>query len=322
MNDSGREPVDLTRLVKSITSGEPEEGVDRAMDESLQEFRDRLSTHPYVRRLERRGRIRPTRIWFVAGRPVAVRWAAAALTVLLVVVGLSLRQEELVPIAWAEVADQMAAIDRLMISMQISVQPGKRDAGEGSLSMPASIPGTIQSDEVNEPPPAAAMAAGSDEVRQEVSAQGVRSEEAQPEAGTRRGRGGVAPKEIRTAASVRDTVAPADVSERMTAVREDRDAAGQAEMEFYLSEREGFRWDVLLDSRPVSSLYIPAAGDSMIWLIHDEATWLEMPVDHDRPSSSTPAVEQDPEEYIRRFVAGSYRGGRGNRYRGGRSSGR
>ncbi|MFC1540249.1 hypothetical protein ACFL41_02015 [Gemmatimonadota bacterium] len=309
MNDQTREPDDLTRLVRSITSGEPEEGVDRVMEESLQDFRERLTTHPYVRRLERKGRISSPGIWFVAGRPVAVRWAAAALSVLIMVVaGLSLRQQEIVPVAWAEVADQVAGIDRMMISMRVTVGQGTEEAGKRLQGVPAEAEVGVsdlnetpadariaQQGEVKDPPPAAARAVRSDEVQQQ-------------EARTRGaggGRGAQVAEETAPSLSRREAAPQKPVIE--PAAEAEGLEARDADMDFYLSKEGGFRWDVLLDSEPVSSLFIPPAGDSMLWLMHEQAAWLDMPVDRDQASRTVPAVEQDPAEYIRRFVAAGYR---------------
>ncbi len=295
MNDQNKGSDDLTRLVRGITSGEPEEGVDRVMDESLQEFREQLATHPYVRRLERRRGIRPTRIWFIAGQPVAVRWAAAALSVLIVVVaGLSLRQQEIVPVAWAEVADQMAAIDRMMISMQVSVGQGKRGAGDIASEVPAEL--EVGASEIHEAPAAARIAQGDEvKVTPPAAARAVRSDEVQQEAAPTPSR--------REAVKPEAAVEQVDEAEGLAEGQKVR----EVDMDFYLSKEGGFRWDVITDSQPVSSLFIPPAGDSMVWLMHEQATWMEMPVDRDQSSRTVPAVEQDPEEYIRRFIAGGYR---------------
>jgi len=264
MNDQNRESDDLTRLVRSITSGEPEEGVDRVMDESLQDFREQLATHPYVRRLERRGGIRPTRIWFIAGRPVAVRWAAATLSVLIIITaGLSLRRHEVVPVAWAEVADQMAAIDRMMISMQVTV--GQEKGGEGDIAAEVPVDAEVGAGEVNEAPVAARIAQ-SDEVKEPppAAARAVRSAEAQLEARTRGVSGGrgaqvteeAAPTSLRREAVLQETISDQVEKEAGLEVLE-------VDMDFYLSKEGGFRWDVLSGSQPVSSLFIPPAADSM-----------------------------------------------------------
>ena len=81
MDDQTRDQDDLTRLVQGITSPGPEAEVKRAMDERLARFREELDRHPYVRRLQRRGGFRPPRTWFIAGQPVAARWAMAAFMV-------------------------------------------------------------------------------------------------------------------------------------------------------------------------------------------------------------------------------------------------
>jgi hypothetical protein len=315
MNDESGGSGDLTRLVRDITSGEPEESVERVMDERLREFRERLPNHPYVRRLERRGGIRPIRIWFIAGRPVAVRWAAAALSVAIIVVaGLAIRRQEIVPVAWAEVADQMAAIDRMMISMHIQIGAAEGSAGERLQEVPAEaetgaagmneVPADVaimQPDEGKQPPPAAARAVRSEAVRSDEVEQEVGAREAAPT----RGRGGQVAQEAVPSPERREMAASEPAAERAR-VEEGQEGAN-ADMDFYLSKEGGFRWDVLSGSHPVTSLFIPPAGDSMIRVLHEEKSWVELPVDRDHSSRSIPAVENDPAEYIRRFTAGGYR---------------
>ncbi len=247
---------DLTRAVRGIVSDDPREEVDSMMDESLRRFREDLTDHPYVRRIERKGRVRSRPVWFLVGRPVPVRWAAAALSVLIVVTaGLSLRRQPLTPVVWAEVADHMAGIDRMMFSMQVRI--GEPKSG-----------GRVMSERLQGDAKRMRSGAGS-------------------EAGAAPSRG-------------RGAQAPLSVSVSEPAVEE-------ATLAFWLSREYGFRWDVLTDSLLVSSMFIPPSGDSMIWVMHEEEMWARLPVDREESGQMVPAVQRNPEEYIRRFLAGGYR---------------
>ena len=263
MNEQAHGSDDLTRAVRGIVSGDPREEVESMMDESLRRFREDLSTHPYVRRLERKGRLRPLPVWFIAGRPVLVRWAAAVMSFLIVVAaGLSLKRQLLPPVVWAEVADQMAGIDRMMFSMKVRIvepESGGPMMSEGLKSRQdiLSIPGDER----------------------------------------RMGRGAGGEKEETPFRSM-DAQAPAKAS---------RPATEEVTMAFWLSQEYGFRWDVLTDSLMVSSMFIPPSGDSMIWVMHEEELWARVPIDPNQSDRSLPDVARNPEEYIRRFLAGGYR---------------
>jgi hypothetical protein len=54
MNMNGPDNDELTRIVKETLSGEVSEAQERHMREMLSEFRGKLDSHPYVRKLEKR----------------------------------------------------------------------------------------------------------------------------------------------------------------------------------------------------------------------------------------------------------------------------
>jgi hypothetical protein len=78
-------------------------------------------------------------------------------------------------------------------------------------------------------------------------------------------------------------------------------------MTYYLSSAYGFRWDVMQEGESLMSFYVLPDGDSMVVLNHEESTWLRLPVEKRGPVQSPLSPDEDPEEYIRRFLARGYR---------------
>lgn len=221
MNNRGKESDHLTELVKELVAAEPHEAMKKSMDEILQKFRAELHDHPYVRKLERKAEGRALMPVLTAGRLAPARIVAAAFAVLLIVVGgITLLRPRIVPVVWAEVADQVADIDRFMFQMKIGIQGEKRGRGES----------------------------------------------------IEKGRGPVE----------------------------------EATMTFYLSSRFGLRWDVYSDSLLAMSWYIPPGGDSMVVVNHEEKVWVRLPVEKKEPGQSPLSPDEDPEEYIKRFLARGY----------------
>jgi len=221
MNDKGNQSEHLAKLVKEMITADPPETVKDRMDEILQRFRAELPGHPYVRRLEKKVKDAVSRPASAARRWLPVQVAAGVLALFLIVLGgVSLLRQRMVPVVWAEVADQVADIDRFMFQMKIRVPKG--------------------------------------------------------------GRGGP-PK------------------------RGPEPVGAEVAMTFYLSSEHGFRWDVHTEGQLVMSYYTTPGGDSVIVVDHAEESWMRFPTSPQRQAQSPLSPEEDPEEYIRRFLARGYR---------------
>jgi len=219
MNDRDNQSGQFTELVKKMISTDPPEEVQGRMDDMLKDFRTELSGHSYVRKLERRksGAAATPALFGLRLAPLPV--AAGVLAVVLIILGsVSLLRPRMVPIVWAEVADRVAEIDRLMFSMDVRVVEQKRGRG---------------------------------------------------------GEKGMEPAEGAT-------------------------------MTFYMSSAYGFRWDVLREDQTLMSFYVPTDGDSMVIVSHEERNWARFPVDRSGAERSPLSPEEDPDEYIRRFLARGY----------------
>ncbi len=75
----------------------------------------------------------------------------------------------------------------------------------------------------------------------------------------------------------------------------------QAKFAFYVSERYGFRMDISGGGQTVL-WYVPAAGDTLTMVIPMAKTWTKSPLPPEQRGKK-PDQYEDPEEYIKRFLA-------------------
>jgi hypothetical protein len=219
MSDPGNDTDHVTSLVKRMMSADPPEAVQSRLREIVQGFRTDLSAHPWVRKLEARGQGVPSRSAVLPGRLTGARLAAGLLAVaILALGGLTVLNRRPAGVVWAEVADRVAGIDRLMFQLHIGVPTGRgRGPGRGEST-----------------------------------------------------------------------------------------AGLAATMTFYLSEADGFRWDVLSDSVLAMSMYVPPGADSVVFVNHEEQTWARLPARPETPAQTPISPGENPEDYIRRFLARGY----------------
>lgn len=130
MNDRNSDPERINELVKEMITVDPPETVHSGMDAVLQRFRNELPDHPYVRSLEK-GRKELSLLSSLTLMRLTPAGVAAVVIAVVVVVagGLSIRRLVDTPVVWAEVADQVGDIDRVMFSMSIKIHPSKRGRG-------------------------------------------------------------------------------------------------------------------------------------------------------------------------------------------------
>jgi hypothetical protein len=70
---------------------------------------------------------------------------------------------------------------------------------------------------------------------------------------------------------------------------------------FYVSEQYGFRMDISGDGQTVS-WYVPPQGDTLTMVVPAEKKWTRSPIPPEQ-RGKMPQEYEDPEEYIRRFMA-------------------
>ena len=76
-----------------------------------------------------------------------------------------------------------------------------------------------------------------------------------------------------------------------------------AAMTFFLSSTLGFRWDVHTEGELAMSFVYPAEGEAGIGINYGERTWSRLPASTEASQGPPDVPVDDPEEYIRRFLA-------------------